>query len=597
MKLRSLILAGAIWATGLGIAQDGAKHSPPMTVSDVARMAKAGVSDDVILAQIHARRATFDLKTDDLVNLKSAGVSDRVIREMMAAAPARTPAAAVPPKAAAAAPTAIAAIASVRWITHEDPAGFSLNLPASWTVRADRQQGRVLVEGTERQQAVIWPGFIEKQQLDARGATALLLQLARRVDSSMAWGAPEKAGEGMRTFARGERNGVAFLRWTVSPEGTQILLFCVTAPQTVYRQSMDVLAGVLKSFHTIADPAAKTAAAKPAAPKPTPVAWVSWTDPREGALHASVPQGWNVSGGVFRQSATDVRKNVVLLAPDGQIRISVGDANVGIYATPNATYSRFGVRSTNLGDGTRLEVRPFEQARQFLDGYVTRSVARECPGARVVSGAEDRSDLASLASERAREQGGRSPTRVTAASVSLSCSWNGQEAHGYYAASTVLVTSQMASLWYVDSLYGYVAAAARQQDAEGITRHVFASMQVNAAWRQREDQIAANAVAEDNRRAQELQAQARESIARDEQQTSDMIVKGYQQRSQVYDEINRRRENAILGTVDVIDPNTGRQFKVDNYGDYHWMNNQGVVAGTRTDSSPGMDWHEMITLP
>jgi hypothetical protein len=159
------------------------------------------------------------------------------------------------------------------------------------------------------------------------------------------------------------------------------------------------------------------------------------------------------------------------------------------------------------------------------------------------------------------------------------------------------VTSQMASLWYVDSLYGYVAAAARQQEAEGITRHVFASMQVNAAWRQREDQIAANAVAEDNRRAQELQAQARASIARDEQQTSDMIVKGYQERSQVYDEINRRRENAILGTVDVIDPNSGRQFKVDNYGDYHWMNNQGVVAGTRTDSSPGMDWHEMITLP
>jgi hypothetical protein len=76
-----------------------------------------------------------------------------------------------------------------------------------------------------------------------------------------------------------------------------------------------------------------------------------------------------------------------------------------------------------------------------------------------------------------------------------------------------------------------------------------------------------------------------------------MIVKGYEERSKVYEEIDRKRENAILGTVDVIDPNTGRQFKVDNYGDYHWMNNQGVIAGTRTDSSPGMDWHAMITLP
>jgi hypothetical protein len=30
---------------------------------------------------------------------------------------------------------------------------------------------------------------------------------------------------------------------------------------------------------------------------------------------------------------------------------------------------------------------------------------------------------------------------------------------------------------------------------------------------------------------------------------------------------------------------------------YHWMNNQGVIAGTKTETSPGYDWREMITLP
>ena len=39
-------------------------------------------------------------------------------------------------------------------------------------------------------------------------------------------------------------------------------------------------------------------------------------------------------------------------------------------------------------------------------------------------------------------------------------------------------------------------------------------------------------------------------IQEDQRQTSDIIMKGWEQRSQVYDEISRRRENAILGTLD-----------------------------------------------
>jgi len=122
-------------------------------------------------------------------------------------------------------------------------------------------------------------------------------------------------------------------------------------------------------------------------------------------------------------------------------------------------------------------------------------------------------------------------------------------------------------------------------------------MGINAQWKLREDQIAGNAVAEDNARSAEIQARARRAIADDQQKTSDAIVKGYEARSQVYDEISRKRENAILGTVDVTDPSRGKQYKIDNYSDYHWMNNQGVIASTKTDTSPGVDWREMITLP
>jgi len=49
--------------------------------------------------------------------------------------------------------------------------------------------------------------------------------------------------------------------------------------------------------------------------------------------------------------------------------------------------------------------------------------------------------------------------------------------------------------------------------------------------------------------------------------------------------------------VDVVDPSTGTQYKIDSYSDYHWMNNQDVIAGNNAGSAPGVDWHALVTLP
>jgi hypothetical protein len=64
----------------------------PLSVDDVIKLSKAGLRDDVIIAQIKKRLQPFDLTADQLVALKNAHVSERVIETMVGTSVAPTPA-------------------------------------------------------------------------------------------------------------------------------------------------------------------------------------------------------------------------------------------------------------------------------------------------------------------------------------------------------------------------------------------------------------------------------------------------------------------------------------------------------------------------
>lgn len=55
----------------------------PMTVADVIKLSKAGFSDDTIIEQIRKKNQRFDLSTDQMIQLKEAHVSERVIQVMI----------------------------------------------------------------------------------------------------------------------------------------------------------------------------------------------------------------------------------------------------------------------------------------------------------------------------------------------------------------------------------------------------------------------------------------------------------------------------------------------------------------------------------
>lgn len=55
---------------------------------DIVKMAKSGLSEEVILSVVQAQPGTYDISPDALVELKSSGVTDHVIAAMTAKGPA-----------------------------------------------------------------------------------------------------------------------------------------------------------------------------------------------------------------------------------------------------------------------------------------------------------------------------------------------------------------------------------------------------------------------------------------------------------------------------------------------------------------------------
>lgn len=90
----------------------GTQPAPSLTVDDICRLVQAGISEDLIIAKLRKNGKAFDLSTDELLKLKKAGVTDRILNVMMdpgqpAPAPAAVPPATLPAAGALAPGTAV----------------------------------------------------------------------------------------------------------------------------------------------------------------------------------------------------------------------------------------------------------------------------------------------------------------------------------------------------------------------------------------------------------------------------------------------------------------------------------------------------------
>lgn len=87
-----LMIAAAITLTGIGCETPRRRPAPPpppqyraqpMGLPDIKMLAKSGVSDEVILSQIRNSHTVYRLSAADILDLKDAGVSEKVIDFMI----------------------------------------------------------------------------------------------------------------------------------------------------------------------------------------------------------------------------------------------------------------------------------------------------------------------------------------------------------------------------------------------------------------------------------------------------------------------------------------------------------------------------------
>jgi hypothetical protein len=99
-----LLLAAGLLASASATAPVSAQEV--MTNETVIQMVKAGLSESVILAKMRSSQTKFDTRTDALIELKKAGVPEKVMQAILSggAAPASAPAAATAPAMATPAP-------------------------------------------------------------------------------------------------------------------------------------------------------------------------------------------------------------------------------------------------------------------------------------------------------------------------------------------------------------------------------------------------------------------------------------------------------------------------------------------------------------
>jgi hypothetical protein len=285
-------------------------------------------------------------------------------------------------------------------------------------------------------------------------------------------------------------------------------------------------------------------------------------------------------------------------SPDGQIRASVGDSMVGPFTQPSQALTASGLREGSyqtLSDGTRVELLRYLSGQQFARSYVETLVSRQCSNPQISSN-NSREDLASNFSQSAASVG-FTDALLTAGDVSFTCTMDGKPVKGKYIAATIRMAPNISPIWLVYRLYGYIAFSGREQDGEEVLMQMVRSWKFTPEWEALRKDAAMPAVQTEIASSQEIRQRAQEAIVEDQRQTAEMIAKSSEQRQKLYDQLERKRQNSILGSLEITDAQTGAQYKVSDFSDYHYLSGDGYIYSANSREQSGADLKDLLAIP
>jgi len=123
------------------------------------------------------------------------------------------------------------------------------------------------------------------------------------------------------------------------------------------------------------------------------------------------------------------------------------------------------------------------------------------------------------------------------------------------------------------------------------------SSKFDVQWEARQKDAANAAVLQSNEPSAQVREDAEQNIADDQRQAAEMIANADVQLEKFYDQVDRQRENSVVGRLDVVDPETGRDYRIGGFRDYRYLSNDGYLYSATPPGAPESDLRAMVALP
>jgi len=455
---------------------------------------------------------------------------------------------------------ASAAQAAPAWITHHNPAGFSLQLPDDWQVRSDIVTDIAIADARARATAFVRARLVRgnlTRWLSTEYASTEPGMREFRIEQVKSNG-PDLADARIRyvnTQGIAKRGHVVAVR-----RGAMATLFIAAAPPAEWNASLPILARILDSVRFEA-PKATGKGKSSEAPR---LSYTQWVDPREQAFAVDLPAGWRNEGGLQR-TTWNRRVAFSSTSPDGQAILFSGDANVPrMFILPNQITAQYGGGMNQSWGPEAQIVMQFQSAADFGTSLVQQRFRGQ------VTDTKERPDLVQIAQRNPLLTQGLSA--VTAADVEF------RLADGRFGVLTLVTFgTQVAGVggnWWAEGVHGFIAPPARVLQTGAALAHLIASFQTNPNWATAERQHEGT-----------MSRQWTEYLAYSAQLQQLTIENRW-----ASDEARQRQMRDVLGgTVRLQDPQTGEVIETTARDRYYYRVNQPgqtEVVGTETDFNP-----------